>query len=226
MSLDGHVEISLPGSPVPMFPLQEVLLFPGQILPLHIFEPRYRQMVEDSLDGPGRIVMATIRPGMVAAAGSPPAVLPVAGIGEIVRHEKLPDGRFLVWLLGLQRVRIEEVASDRLYRKVRCVPFEEVPVAAGESGDLCERLRAAAALRLPRKLQVPEQAGPGLLTDLLLQTLGAPQHFVAEIFSESNVAERARMALAAAERFPPQPRTEDGTEGEGDGTHDTDRDET
>ena len=209
---------------MPMFPLQEVLLFPGQILPLHIFEPRYRQMIEDSLDGPGRIVMATIRPGGGTAAGAPPAVLPVAGIGEIVRHEKLPDGRFLIWLLGLQRVRIEEVPSDRLYRKVRCLPFEEVPVGDAESNDLCEQLRAATALRLPKRLLVPEQAGPGLLTDLLLQTLGAPQHFVAEIFSEANVAERARMALLAAERFPPQPRDEEtGTEDEP--PHDADSNE-
>jgi len=210
---------------VPMFPLQEVLLFPGQILPLHIFEPRYRQMIEDSLDGPGRIVMATIRPGSSATEGKPPDVLPVAGIGEIVRHEKLPDGRFLIWLLGLQRVRIEEVPSDRLYRQVRCRPFEEVPVADAESIGLCEQLRAATALRLPRTLQVPPQAGPGLLTDLLLQTLGAPQHFVAEIFSESNVAERARMALAAAERFPPQPQAEESA-ADDEPPHDTDRDDT
>ncbi len=207
-----------------MFPLQEVLLFPGQILPLHIFEPRYRQMIEDSLDGPGRIVMATIRPGTRSEGGSPPAVMHVAGIGEIVRHEKLPDGRFLVWLLGLQRVRIEEVPSDRLYRKVQCMPFEEVPVADTESPDLRAQLREATALRLPRSLQVPEHASTALLTDLLLQTLGAPQHFVAEIFAEANVAERARMALLAAERFPPRPPAEEPGDAE-DPPHDADRSE-
>ena len=76
---------------VPMFPLPGVFLFPGQVMPLHIFEPRYRQMIEDLLDGPGRLVMATILEEQSGADVEHPDVLPVAGLGEIWRHEKLPD---------------------------------------------------------------------------------------------------------------------------------------
>ncbi|MDO8348875.1 MAG: LON peptidase substrate-binding domain-containing protein, partial [Planctomycetota bacterium] len=116
----------LPTSPLPIFPLPGLFLFPHQVLPLHIFEPRYRQLVTDLLDGPGRFVIGTVRSGEIETATHAPEVLPVAGLGEIVRHEKLPDGRYRIWVLGLVRVRIAEVPSDRLYRQVRCAPFVEI----------------------------------------------------------------------------------------------------
>ena len=71
------MKVALPRNPVPMFPLPGVFLFPSQILPLHVFEERYRQLVEDCLDGPGRILVPT-----VVGAGEPPPVLPVAGLGD------------------------------------------------------------------------------------------------------------------------------------------------
>lgn len=188
----------LPRDPVPMFPLPGVFLFPAQILPLHVFEPRYRQLIEDCLDGPGRIVLATI-----VDRGEPAPVLEVAGYGEIVRHERLEDGRYHIWLLGLRRVRIEEARSDRLYRRVRCLPFSEVQAAPDEARRLRTLLRQATESRLPEKLPLPEQAPTGMLTDLLVQTLQAPQHVVEEIFAEESVAERARKALAAHEQYPP-----------------------
>src|SRR6185436_5860025 len=82
----------------PMFPLQDVYLFPGTFIPLHIFEPRYRQMVEDSLDGPGRIVIASPLEDETQAPDAQPSVHPIAGLGEIARHERLEDGRFMIWL--------------------------------------------------------------------------------------------------------------------------------
>jgi Lon protease-like protein len=87
----------------PVFPLPGVFLFPLQILPLHIFEPRYRKMIEDSLDGPGRIVLATVPENHAGELDGAPPVLPIAGLGEIARHQRLPDGRFLVWLAAHAR---------------------------------------------------------------------------------------------------------------------------
>jgi len=73
------VKLALPATPVPMFPLPGAFLFPSQILPLHVFEPRYRQMVEDSLDTAGRIVLATLAERSAGALPEePPPVLPVA----------------------------------------------------------------------------------------------------------------------------------------------------
>jgi uncharacterized protein len=186
-----------------MFPLPGVFLFPGQLLPLHVFEERYRQMIEDCLDGPGRIVLATIPRTDEEAGAEPPAVLPVAGLGEIVRHEKLEDGRFHVWLLGLMRVRIEETPSERLYRKVHCLHFDELPATKADSERLRHLLRAATITRIPSSVQLPEGTPTGVLADLLVQTLQAPQAVVEDIFAEASVAERARKALAAHARFPP-----------------------
>ncbi|MEQ1632815.1 MAG: LON peptidase substrate-binding domain-containing protein [Planctomycetota bacterium] len=192
--------LQLPRSPVPIFPLRSVFLYPAQLLPLHIFEPRYRQMIDDSLDGHGRIVLGTI-----VDDDMPPHLLPVAGLGEIVRHEKLADGRFHIWLLGLARVRVREVESDRLYRKVECQTFEEVQAEPAVGKELKAQLRLAAQSRMAQKLEVPLAAGTGVLTDLLLQLLQLPQPLVQEIFVEPSVAARARMTLAAHERFPHSP---------------------
>jgi Lon protease-like protein len=194
------VSLHLPQSPVPIFPLRGVFLYPAQVLPLHIFEPRYRQMIEDSLDTHGRIVLGTI-----VDDAQPPHVLPVAGLGEIIRHEKLPDGRFHIWLLGLARVRVAEVESDRLYRKVRCHPFDEVQPDPLASKELKSQLREAAQSRIDEKLELPKAAPTAVLTDVLLQILQLPQTLNEAIFAEQSVAERARKALAAHERFPHSP---------------------
>jgi Lon protease-like protein len=194
----------IPASPVPMFPLPGLFLYPTQLLPLHIFEPRYRQMIGDSLDGHGRIVMGTI-----LGDGEPPPVMPVAGLGEIVRHEKLPDGRYHVWLLGLGRVQIQEVESDRLYRKVRCLPFEEVPASNEDARELKALLRDATQSRVRRNLSIPSATPTNMLTDLLMQTIQAPPAVVEAIFAETSVAERARKALAAHAHYPKPPQPDD-----------------
>jgi Lon protease-like protein len=202
------VQVPLSTQPVPLFPLPGAFLFPGQLLPLHIFEPRYRQMIEDCLDGPGRIVIGTIRRDEQQVPGEPPAVLRIAGIGEIVRHEKLPDGRFHIWLLGLTRVCIDEVPSEHPYRLVHCTQFHEVPVPESVAFVLGEQLRTATSQRIRRNLQLPEGTPTGLLADLLVQMLQAPQGVVEDLFVESSVAERARKALVAHERFPPPAEAE------------------
>lgn len=191
----------LPSSPIPIFPLPGAFLFPHQMMPLHVFEPRYRQMVTDLLDGPGRLVIGTLRGD--GTAERPPAVLPVAGLGEIVRHEKTPDGRYQILVLGLARVRVREAPSDRLYRRVVCEPFVEIDAPEAEAPELARDLRAATTARLKQPLPLPDTAPPSLLTDLLLQTLAAPQSFVEQAYAEPSVARRARLVLDAAGSSPP-----------------------
>src|SRR5262245_6226078 len=139
----------------PLFPLPNVFLFPGCVMPLHVFEPRYRQMIEDLLDGPGQIVMGTVPEEHAnALAGSPP-VRTIAGLGEICRHERLPDGRFLVWLFGLSRVKIEEEPSTRLYRRVRIEPLLETAPPKEREALLRERLRHAILARCDEATTLP-----------------------------------------------------------------------
>jgi Lon protease-like protein len=193
------VDVQLPSSVVPIFPMPGAFLFPHQVMPLHVFEPRYRQLIEDLLDGPGRLVIGTQLLARRDASGAP-EVLDVAGFGEILRHQRLADGRFQVLVLGLARVRITEEPSDRLYRQVRCRPFVEIDAGAFEAEELTRRLRDATTARLKQPLPLPDSAPPGLLADLLLQTLRAPQAVVERAFVEPSVTRRARLVLQAARR--------------------------
>ena len=99
---------------VPLFPLPGAILFPRSQLPLHIFEPRYREMVKDAIDGPGRIAM--IQPHRLDDDNRAP--LYSAGcIGELVGIEELEDGRFNIVLHGSNRFRlVREVTEDSAYR--------------------------------------------------------------------------------------------------------------
>ncbi|MCY2956932.1 MAG: LON peptidase substrate-binding domain-containing protein [Planctomycetota bacterium] len=198
---------TIPSSPVPMFPLPGFFLYPAQMLPLHIFEPRYRQMIDESLDGHGRIIIGTALSG-----GETPPVLAVAGLGEIIRHEKLPDGRYHVWLLGLTRVRIEEAPSDRLYRMARCSVFDEIEASPGKARALKTMLSLATRSRIKKQLTIPPLVSTSVLTDLLMQTVQAPIREIEAIFAEPSIVERARMALAAHRRYPPTQVAENSAE--------------
>ncbi len=190
---------------VPVFPLPGVFLFPGCVMPLHVFEPRYRQMVQDLLDRPGRLVMGTIADGQKAANGAP-AVHPVAGLGEIGRHEKLEDGRYLIWLVGLCRVRIREVESDRLYRNVAIEPLAEVPVPPEDEAALRERVQTALLSRCEEFLNLPAGVPLTHLVDLLLQRLQLTPGRMNELYSEPDVRLRSEAALIehAARTLPPK----------------------
>ncbi|MEE2938930.1 MAG: LON peptidase substrate-binding domain-containing protein [Planctomycetota bacterium] len=195
-----------PGMVVPLFPLRGVFLLPRQILPLHVFEERYRQMIDDVLDGQGRLAMGTVLEGESTSSDGveerPPRVLHVTGVGEIARHERMPDGRYYVWLFGIGRYDLEEVASDRLYRKVRVRPMEQVP-APGPGEQLGAALSAALQSRSEEPLELPDDVPVELLTDALAQKLHLPQSAMEPIFIEPDIARRARMVLKAHEAFPP-----------------------
>lgn len=99
---------------VPLFPLPGAILFPRSQLPLHIFEPRYREMVSDAVDGAGRIGM--IQPHRLDDDNRAP-LFEVGCVGEIVGLEELENGRFNIVLLGSNRFRlIRETEIDALYR--------------------------------------------------------------------------------------------------------------
>lgn len=103
----------------PLFPLSNVTLFPRASAPLHLFEPRYRQMMQAALDADRVLVMATVRPEHVDAMAGDPPIYPLACAGFIQSYQKLADGRFNLRLDGTHRVRIQRELpreGDRLYR--------------------------------------------------------------------------------------------------------------
>src|SRR3954465_11673942 len=102
---------------IPVFPLTGSLLLPGNLLPLNIFEPRYRHMVADALDGEqviGMVQPVTPRQdNWVAAAQQPeaPEIYPIGCLGRIEEHELQDDGRHLVVLRGIARFRVRQELS-------------------------------------------------------------------------------------------------------------------
>jgi Lon protease-like protein len=166
------------------------------VLPLHIFEPRYRQLVEDLLDRPGWMVISPIQAGFEGQASGAPPVYPVGGLGEIIKHTKLPDGRFLITLAGLSRVRIEEVESDAPYRKVRYEALEETQPGSDEEEGLKDELRKAILQRSEVFLNLPPDLPVAPLADILLQNLDLPVDSMSQVFAEPVVQRRAEFALA------------------------------
>ncbi|HVU51687.1 MAG TPA: LON peptidase substrate-binding domain-containing protein [Polyangia bacterium] len=128
---------------LPMFPLPGVVLLPHALLPLHIFEERYRAMTRDALTGSRFIVVSLIAPGESETAEKP-AVQRIAGVGEIMMAHELPDGRFNLVLRGRARIRIdEELASPRPYREVAATVLPDLPVLdRDELRDADQSLRA------------------------------------------------------------------------------------
>jgi len=124
------------GDELALFPLSNVVLFPRVRAPLHIFEPRYRQMVEHALASDRRIGMATVHPDHVASIGGDPPLYPVGCAGIISQAQRLPDGRFHIVLDGTWRFRILDESprpAERLYRIARVERLPE-PYDASQRG--------------------------------------------------------------------------------------------
>jgi len=139
---------------LPIFPLPDVTFFPHTLLPLHVFEARYRAMVMDTLARDRRLAVVKLRPGYEAAYASKPAVHAVAGVGEIVSWERLATGRYNILLKGDCRVRIEsERPSDTLYRIVTAQRLDDVP-PVGDVVPMLDRIRGACG-RLLKALDRP-----------------------------------------------------------------------
>ena len=186
---------------VPVFPLPNQWLFPRTVRPLHVFEPRYRQLIEDSLDGPGRLVWGTVVEGHEPELAGAPPIHPIAGLGEIGRHEKLADGRFHVFLVGLGRVRVREVESDHPYRQVEVEPLYERAVGASEDRALRPELIEALQARTEEQSELADVALEQL-ADYLVMSLPLPHAVLNELYSELDVAVRARRALEEHARYP------------------------
>src|SRR4051812_34602219 len=115
-----------PFSAVPLFPLPNVVLFPRAVLPLHVFEERYKAMTADALRGDRQIAMALLKPGWERDYYSRPAIEPVVCIGTILTHERLPDGKYNFLLQGHTRARVaREIAGGKDYRLATLEPVVE-----------------------------------------------------------------------------------------------------
>jgi Lon protease-like protein len=163
----------VPPLTLPIFPLPDVTFFPHTLLPLHVFEARYRAMVMDALARDRRLAVVKLRPGFEAAYAGKPAVHAVAGAGEIVSWERLATGRYNILVKGEWRVRIQsERPSDTLYRIVTAqrlddvAPTTDASAALARIRDTCSRLLRALG-RPADLLDTALAAGqpPGVIAD-------------------------------------------------------------
>lgn len=112
---------------LPLFPLPGIVFLPHTLLPLYVFEPRYRQMVGWCLANDWPLAVPLLPHG-VDPTGDP-RTLPITGVGDIAHHEELPGGRFQILLRGLGRARIvEDVPKEGLIRMVRATGLPDEPV--------------------------------------------------------------------------------------------------
>lgn len=112
---------------VRLFPLPNLVMFPSVLQPLHIFEPRYRAMLEEALDGDGLIAMATLAPGWEDDYEGRPELRPMACLCKIVAHHQADDGTYNVLLVGLTRVCIvDELPPRKLFREAEVYVVDDV----------------------------------------------------------------------------------------------------
>lgn len=125
---------------LPIFPLPNVVFFPFTLLPLHIFEPRYRQMVGDALKGHRQIGMTLLQPGWERGYQGSPDVFSTGGMGLITEHEKLEEGKYNILLSGRHRYRIIEFVQDAPYRVARVKLLKEIVPSGQETNEIAAEL--------------------------------------------------------------------------------------
>jgi uncharacterized protein len=191
---------------VRVFPLPNLVLFPHVMQPLHVFEPRYRELLEDALAGDGLIAMAALAPGWERDYEGRPALYPMACLGRIVSHCRLPDGTYNVLLLGLRRVHLlRELTTSRSFREAAAELCDDVyracPVARRRT--LRRALRKALVHVLPMLPEAGDQLDQllgndvplGILTDVIGFMLDIDLEHKQSLLAEPHVVRRAELLL-------------------------------
>jgi Lon protease-like protein len=159
-------------SALPLFPLPQTVLFPGALLPLHVFEPRYKAMVRDALESHRVLSVVLITDARALDAHGHPAIAAIAGAGEIIDHAELPGGRYNILLRGRARVRLEERAFVPPYRAAVATLIEDEPTEVSQTDRAALISTATAFATLVRDrdrdfdFRLPRDAGPSQLVDL------------------------------------------------------------
>ena len=161
---------------IPLFPLPNVVLFPNVFLPLHIFEPRYRAMTADALQGDRIIGMALLRPGYETEYDGRPAIYDIGCAGVITHSQPLADGRYDVVLRGIEKFRIRSEDHSRPYRVghveaiPEAIPPDEVQLLRHQRQRL-EAVLAAAIERVRAEPKFPPSVPDEDLVNALAQYL-------------------------------------------------------
>jgi Lon protease-like protein len=195
---------------LPIFPLPDLTFFPHTVLPLHIFEPRYRSMVSDCLARNRKLAVVGLKPGYEDNYEGKPAVHAVAGAGEIVRCERLATGRFNILIKGESRIRIDrEIPSDTLYRLVEATVLEDVGDGGARADALtaeikarCRRVLNAVGRSSPRlEATLSSSPSPPILADQIASALIPSPQLRQRLLEETDVERRLGLLLTSLDRL-------------------------
>jgi ATP-dependent Lon protease len=206
---------------VRLFPLPNVVLFPHVVQALHIFEPRYRQLLEDALAGDQLIALALLQPGWEPQYDERPPIYPMVCIGRVVAHVRLDDGRYNILLHGLKRAQVlREFPPDHAFRLAEVATIEDVyslDKAAERTQiqrDLLQIFQRFSPESPAMKEQFEQLLGQqlplGTLTDVVAYTLPLDLDFKRQLLAEQNVDQRAAQLLTRLQVLAEQPLSERG----------------
>ena len=208
----------------PLFPLPSVALFPHVVQPLHMFEPRYRQMTADAVRGDGFLGIAVLKPGHEDLYNRKDApIFDTVCLGKITTSRQLPDGRFNVVLQGLARARVtSEIEGPHLYRVGELAIVDDVPPAClSDLAPIARSIVESFARLYPQLAEHPavekmiEDDLPfGVLCDFITHATDIDTETAARVLCESDLAVRgtllnswlqARLLSSSPQRtFPPE----------------------
>lgn len=190
-----------------LFPLPGVVLLPHAVLPLHIFEPRYRQMTEHALADDRLITIIQVEPGTDWSSPGEPKLATVGCLGRILSEERLPDGRFNMLLVGRKRVRIRrELEVPTLYRQAEVEILDDIePTASTLSTrtELIRLFRRCVPIDAELSTLLDKDLPLGILTDLLSQGLGLSASLLQAFLAEPQSLARAEALTALLDQIDP-----------------------
>lgn len=181
---------------VPLFPLPGVVLLPGTLLPLHVFEPRYRRMVADALEGDRTIGMALLSSGADPMEAAPP-IHPIGGAGRIVEVQELEDGRYNLVLEGRFRYRVVTEEPPNPYRIATIEPLPSIPFPRAEEEERARRIARELFESLRAPLELPPLADEPLETERLASELAIRLRYDADELQALLETDSVRARLAA-----------------------------
>ena len=190
---------------VRLFPLPSLVLFPHAMQPLHIFEPRYCEMLADALKTDGLIAMATLSNDAPALKGNPPIAETIC-VGKIVSHVEREDERHNILLVGIKRARVKsEVDAGRCYRIAKIDVLEDLypPTGVSSRTQLRSDLLEAFGEVIPSTESVQQglnellagSMGLGPITDIIAHTLPIPVSTKLQLLAEADVDQRASLLI-------------------------------
>ena len=192
---------ALPAS-IPIFPLQDIMLFPGASRPLHIFEPRYREMVADALEGDRIIGMVMLHAGYEDEYDGNPPIYDVGCAGVITNVQRLEDGRYNIVLSGLVKFRITSEDQTRSYRVAE---VEALPESLADGERYALRRHRALLMQLlasvaPDQNPTPDELPDEMLVNGLSQFLGMSALDRLDLLRQEGPLSRAEALIGLLER--------------------------